>query len=399
MALMDVDEARSRILAHTRCGRAQHVPLSEAGGRVLAQDVVARLTQPPFHASAMDGYGVQATDVNQSGGTLHIIGEAAAGRLYDGVVGQGQAVRIFTGAPIPRGVDTVVIQEDTTLLNPHLVKINKAQDINKNIRPLGGDFHAGDTLLKAGHFMTPAALALCAAAGHGKLDVAARPRVALLATGDELVEAGSMPKAGQIVASNSHALAEIIRIHGAEVINLGIVPDEVHMIRQAIEAAQTHGADILLTSGGVSVGAYDLIQQVMRKAGMQLDFWKIAMRPGKPLMFGRLPATGKDQDILVLGVPGNPVSSIVTAHLFLVPMLEKMAGKYPDFTLHEAILTAPLGKNGPRRHYIRACMTRSKSDEIMVTPNPSFDSSLLSVLAQANCLIRVIVSAHENRQG
>jgi len=433
MGFLDVDQARVRILTQTRCGHSQRVALREAGGRVLAQDVVARLTQPPFHASAMDGYGVKAADVSEAGVTLHIIGEAAAGRLYDGVVEKGQAVRIFTGAPIPRGVDRVVIQEDTILLEENLVHINKAQGTNKNIRPLGGDFQAGEILLIAGHLMTPAALALCAAAGHAELDVMARPRVALLSTGDELVEAGHLPKAGQIIASNAHALAEIIRIHGGEVINLGIVPDDTQAIKQAIETAHAGRADILLTSGGVSVGDYDLVQQVMREEGMQLDFWKIAMRPGKPLMFGRMLkqfpksvkrfsdkncgknkelerstepseiktalASDQEKDILVLGVPGNPVSSIVTAHLFLVPMLEKMAGKQPNLTLHEAILTAPLGKNGPRRHYIRAQMTYGENGERMVTPNPSFDSSLLSVLAQANCLIVVPENNPEQAQG
>jgi len=400
MTVMDVDEALACILAQTKRAAMQHVPLSEAGGRILAKDVVARLTQPPFAASAMDGYAVRAQDVQIFGTQLQIIGEAAAGRLYEGEVGQGQAVRIFTGAPIPRGADTVVIQEDTTLFKKNLVKINHILEINKNIRPSGGDFCANDTVLKAGHVLTPAALALCAAAGHDALDVVARPRVGILSTGDELVEAGCVPQAGQIVASNAHALVEIVRSHGGEAVNLGIVRDEEQVIKQAIEAAQAQGIDILLTIGGVSVGAYDLVQQVLRTVGMQLDFWKIAMRPGKPLMFGRLPADHhQNKEILVLGLPGNPVSSIVTAHLFLVPMLEKMAGYPLSFTLHEAILTAPLGANGSRRHYIRAHMTQTRGGDRLVTPDPNVDSSLLSVLVRANCLIVVPENAPAQQAG
>jgi len=344
---------------------------------------------------------VRAQDVRDVGARLHIIGEAAAGRFYDGTLMQGQAVRIFTGAPVPKGADTVVIQEDTSLIEPTIVEIRNQVKIHANIRPLGGDFHANTLLLASSSLLTPAALSLCAAAGHGQVDVIVKPRVALVSTGDELVEAGCVPKEGQIVASNFHGLAEIVRLHGGEVLNLGIVPDKAQAIEQAIEAACAQQADILLTSGGVSVGAYDLVQEVLCAAGMQLDFWKIAMRPGKPLMFGRLPIsqTVPERDILVLGLPGNPVSAMVSAHLFLVPMLEKMAGLPQSFALYEAILTTPLPANGPRRHYIRAHMTKSNSGEILVAADSSFDSSLLSVLARANCLIVVPENSPERKKG
>jgi len=397
-AMIDVDEALTRILAHTPQLLSQHVILDHAGGRILAQDVVAQLTQPPFAASAMDGYALCAeSDEIQVGTKFILVGEAAAGQLFDRPVKSRECVRIFTGAPIPDGVDTVVIQEDTRLLADRQVEITRATKQNKNIRPLGGDFKKEDKVLVAGKLLTPACLALAAAAGHKTLDVMARPRVGILSTGDELIEVGKTPKAGQIIASNAQALAEIVRLNGGEAVDLGLVGDNHIALAEALDHAKESGLDILLTSGGASVGDYDLVQEALRKASMKLDFWKIAMRPGKPLMFGLLPASGKN--ILVLGLPGNPVSSIVAAHLFLVPMLEKMQKKAFSFNMKVARLRVPLEKNGARRHYLRATMEQKSNGEIWVEQVHSTDSSLISVLAQANCLIVMEANAPAQAAG
>jgi len=384
MALINVDEALERILARTPQCKARLVHLDQAGGLVLAQDLTAQLTQPPFHASAMDGYALHAPDGAKQGAIFRLIGEAAAGSLFHGAVSDGEAVRIFTGSSIPNGADTVVIQEDTRLLDEGQIEITKFTEKGKNIRPLGGDFHAGDKVLLAGQRLTPARLALAAAAGYDKFFVTARPRVGILSTGDELIKPGQKPAAGQIIASNAQALAEIVRLHGGEAVDLGLVGDDRAALARALEYAKAAGLDILVTSGGASVGDYDLVQEALKAAAMQLDFWKIAMRPGKPLMFGMLPAT---EDILVLGLPGNPVSSIVAAHLFLVPMLEKMQGIAYSFNMKPARLKKPVEKNGPRRHYLRGTMEQGAEGEIWVEPASSADSSLLSVLAQADCLI------------
>jgi len=384
MALIDVDEALTRILARTPKLKARRAGLDQAGGLELAQDVFACLTQPPFAASAMDGYAIRAIDADQAGKKLDLIGEAAAGTLFDGEVGNGDAVRIFTGSVVPHGADTVIMQEDTRRLDERQIEVVCPVEKGKNIRPLGGDFKKQDKVLSSGQCLTPARLALAAAAGHAMLDVVPRPRVGILSTGDELVAVGQKPKDGQIIASNGQALAEIVRLHGGEVVDLGLVGDNHAALADALERAKAAQLDILVTSGGASVGDYDLVQAALNMANMELDFWKIAMRPGKPLMFGTLPAT---PDILVLGLPGNPVSSIVTAHLFLVPILEKMQGKAYSFNLQSAKLKVPVEKNGWRRHYLRATMEQRPDGEIWVEPAASADSSLLSVLAGSNCLI------------
>jgi len=399
MALLDVDEALARILALTKRLSSQRVSLGQAGGRVLAQDVVAKLTQPPFAASAMDGYAVCVGEGGcQAGQQFRLMGEVAAGQLFGGEVGEGEALRIFTGAPLPLGADTVVIQEDICLTGGGGIEVTRTTDRGKNIRPAGGDFVKGEHVLTVGLALTPARLALVAAAGYAVLDVFSRPRVGILSTGDELVAVGQQPQAGQIIASNAQALSEIVRLNGGEVIDLGLVGDEREALAQAIDTARAAEVDILVTSGGASVGDYDLVQEVLQQADMQLDFWKIAMRPGKPLIFGSLPCA-KGRNALVLGLPGNPVSSIVTAHLFLVAMLEKMQGRALSFALKPARLKAPLASNGSRRHYLRARMERKHDGEIWVEPAVSADSSLLSILAHSDCLIVMAENAPAQESG
>lgn len=396
MALLSVDDALARLLAGTSVLASETVPLHEAGGRVLATPVVAVLTQPPFAASAMDGYALHACDIQNTPVRLAIIGEAAAGHAFSGKIGAGEAVRIFTGAPVPDTADTIIVQEKTKRIDDTTVEISESAALNKNIRPVGGDFKQEDTVLPRGQVLTPAALALAAAAGHDAVEVIGRPRVAILSTGDELVPAGTRPGANRIVASNAYGIGEIARLHGTEIINLGIAPDEHKAICRAVDEAIRQKTDILVISGGVSAGDYDLVQDVLKEAGMVPDFWKIAMRPGKPLMSGILPA---NLPLRVLGLPGNPVSSLVTAHVFLVPVIEKMSGRTYAPQILTASLKSPLAANGSRRHYIRAIAQHDTEGEITVTPLANQDSSLLSVMAQSNCLIVHEADAPEQTKG
>ncbi len=358
---------------------AQRCSLLDAAGRVLAAPVAARLTQPPFNASAMDGYAVRAADVAAAPVTLRIIGESAAGHGFRGELKAGEAVRIFTGAPIPTGADAIVIQEDTTRDGDHVTVRDGTIDPSY-VRPRGGDFIAGDELLTPGRRLTPRDITLAAAMGHAELVVLRPPRVAILATGDELVLPGIMPQTDQIVCSNTFGIAAMVRAAGGEPVLLGIAADTARSLEQKVDEAAT--CDILVTAGGASVGDHDLVAPVLTAQGMALDFWKIAMRPGKPLMFGHLNAQR------VLGLPGNPVSSLVCARLFLLPLVRALLGlnPEPDRTL-TARTTQPLAANGPRAHYMRATSRIAADGQVEVTPVRSQDSSLMSPLAKADCLI------------
>ncbi|WP_297322728.1 gephyrin-like molybdotransferase Glp [uncultured Bartonella sp.] len=383
MPLINVDESLKRLLAVTETLEIKLTPLSEIGqDQVLAQDIVAELTEPPFRSSAMDGYAIRFNDYHQSA-KFKLVGESAAGNGYDGRIQKNEAVRIFTGAPVPDDADTVIIQEDATELDD-MVSFTQAPSRGANIRPCGGNFKKGENVLKAGRVMTPSALALCAATGHGNIYVIRRPKIAILATGDELVAAGKTPGKDQIICSNSYGLAYLARAHHCDVIDLGIARDDETSIREKIGRAKREKVDLLLTSGGVSVGKYDLVQSVLKSEGLVLDFWKVAMRPGKPLMFGVLPAEHK---MLVLGLPGNPVSSMICGHVFLVPILEKLSGRSYRPHIEEALLAVPLPENGPRRHFVRANLTVNAKGERWVTPVRSQDSSLIRLMANANCLI------------
>ena len=379
MALLPVASALEQILSGIASPAEEMVSVFAADGRVLTRDLVAMFTQPPFAASAMDGYAVYGQDAAPVGARWTVVGESAAGRGFAGRVGPGEAVRIFTGAPVPADCATVVIQEDVAR-DGDVIVATDATASGANIRRAGNDFAQGDVLLKRGHRLDPHALTLAAAMGHGEVPVARRPVVAILATGDELVPPGARPGPDQIVSSNPAGIAALVVRAGGVPLQLGIVADRMADLRAAI--AQARGADILITIGGASVGDHDLVGPALKEEGIDLAFWKVAIRPGKPLMFGRLDATR------VMGLPGNPVSALITARVFLVPLIHALLGIEPEARdLETAILSQPLEANGPRLHLMRAKLGRDASGALTVTPMPSQDSSLLSALVEADCLI------------
>ena len=327
MALMPVAEALQKVLADATPLAPEDVALSDAIGRVLAENLAALRTQPPVAVSAMDGYAVRASDVMQAPVTLKLIGEVAAGHPFDGQVGAGQTARIFTGGVMPTGSDTVVIQELATRTGDS-VTIQKQTAKGRNVRLQGIDFAKDQVLLHKGTRLGDRDLMLAAAMNHARLSVHRRPRVAILATGDELVPPGSNPRSGEIVYSNGFAIAALARHEGAEAHDLGIARDRVEDIAAAVRRAREYGADILVTCGGASVGEHDLVQRALAAEGLALSFWRVALRPGHPMMHGRLGA------LQVLGVPGNPVSAYVCAFLFLVPLIRRLSGQRTDDRLN-----------------------------------------------------------------
>ncbi|MEM1432041.1 MAG: gephyrin-like molybdotransferase Glp [Pseudomonadota bacterium] len=350
----------------------EEVALASAGGRVLAADIVATRAQPPFAASAMDGYAVRAADLRQ-GASLRVIGEAPAGQAFAGAVRDGEAVRIFTGAPLPTGADTILIQEDTET-GPDGLRILDVPEPGAHIRPAGGDFLPGASL-PAPRRLGPGDIALAAAMNVPRLTVRRRPVISLIATGDELVQPGEDPRPDQIVASNTFGLKIMLEAAGAECRLLPIARDTADSLRAVFDLAS--GSDLIVSVGGASVGDYDLVGQVAAELGMERAFYKVAMRPGKPLMAGRLGAAP------LVGLPGNPVSAMVCGYIFLMPMLDVLLGLPQQAVRREAARLGPaLGKNGPREHYMRA---RLEGDT--VTPFGNQDSSLLSILSRANVLL------------
>jgi molybdopterin molybdotransferase len=376
--LLRLEEAQARLLALGAPLAREEVAIGEADGRWLAEDVAALVAQPPCDVSAMDGWAVRAAD---GADPRHVVGVSAAGAGFRGTIGRGETVRIFTGAPVPTGADAVVLQEDAAL-EGEWVRIVAVDAVTpgRHIRRAGQDFRANDTLARAGQQLSPARIGLLAAGGHGRLGVRRAPRVAVLATGSELVPPGVVPKPPRIVSSNGAMIAALARRAGARVSDHGIVADDRHATRRALAAA-AGGADVLVTIGGASVSAHDLVRPALADLGGRLDFWRIAIRPGKPLLAGRL------GDAIVLGLPGNPVSAFVCALLLLCPLLRHLAGAAdPMPKERRGRAGAAVEANGARRAFLRARLDE-QSGEPLVTPAPVQDSAMLSVLAASDVLL------------
>jgi len=378
--LLGVEEALLRVLACVEApAPVEDVPLSDATGRTLARDIAALRTQPPFANSAMDGYAVRTADA-RAGAQLAVIGESAAGRAFAGRMSAGQAVRIFTGAPLPDGADAVLMQENGEREGDALL-CREAVSPYENVRHEGVDFRAGEPLLLAGRRLTPRDVGLAAAANHASLPVHRRPKIAILATGDELVPPGAPIGPAQIVSSNNFVTKGVVEAAGGVAVDLGLARDDRAELARAM--ARAEGCDVLVTLGGASVGDYDLVQEVLKSEGLALDFWRIAMRPGKPLMLGRLNRR------IVLGLPGNPTSSYVCAVLFLRPLLRAMLGDLEagaDPTVF-AVLGTDVGPNGARQDYVRSAMSWGADGILRVHPEGDQDSSLVGVLARARALL------------
>ena len=380
--LLPVADAQQRLLDRAMpVMQTENILLSNADGRVLGDDLRAKLTQPPFDASAMDGYALRAIDAPQIGKVLDVIGTAAAGHAFSGSVGKDQAVRIFTGAPVPEGADAVLIQEDAEVLENGQIRTDFEVVTGRHIRPRGQDFAEGETVLRRGTELGFAELTVAAAMNHAELPVYRKPVVAVLATGDELIAPGGSPNASQIVASNTFGVSALARNAGAYILDLGIVADNDTLIREAIAKAVAAGADVLVTLGGASVGDHDLVQAALKSQGMELDFWRIAMRPGKPLMVGNI---GTMQ---VLGLPGNPVASLVCSLLFLEPLIRKLSHRQPATRETTARTATPLKANDQRQDYLRAHIISHENGQPVVEAFTKQDSSMMKIMAQSDCLI------------
>src|SRR5215472_8341971 len=377
--MISVEKALKRLLEPLKPLAAEQVALADAFGRVLAEPLIARRTQPPAALSAMDGYAVRASDVASVPARLRVVGSVPAGQSYARAVNSGEAVRIFTGAPLPAGADAIVIQEDTER-DGDIVIVRQVAPKGRYVRPAGLDFVAGAEGLPARRLLTARDIGLAAGMDRPWLMVHRRPRVAILSTGDEIVMPGEPIGPNQIVSSNSLALGAFVSACGAEPLQLGIAADTPDSVRHLAEGAR--GADLLITTGGASVGEHDLVKDSLRADGLELDFWQIAMRPGKPLMVGRY------RDTAMVGLPGNPVSTLVCALIFLKPAIERLSGldpvAEPPVT---ARLAVPLGANDRRQDYLRATLARASDGELEAKPFEKQDSSMMSLLARSDCLV------------
>ncbi len=380
--MLSVAEALRRVLADARALPTEMAPLHQARGRTLAADLVALRTQPPVAMSAMDGYALRVGDLADLATPLRLVGESAAGARYAASLGPGEIVRIFTGAPVPDGADTILIQECARTEGDRVFATEMPR-LGRHIRGAGLDFSKGEVLLKAGRRLAASELALAAAMNHPMLPVTRKPVVAIIATGDELARPGEPVGPDQIVASNSYAIAALTEAAGGIPLDLGIVRDDFPALEAAIAAARDGKADVLVTLGGASVGDHDLVKTALAKEGMELGFWRIAMRPGKPLIHGRLGS------MAILGLPGNPVSSIVCGALFLMPLIRALLGD-PEAgrdRSEPAILGAPIKANDKRQDYPRASLEPRADGTPVATPHAEQDSSMLRVLAQSSCLV------------
>ena len=374
--MISVQDAISALTQHRAAGADVLTPLSKALGGRLARDVLAKVTLPPRDASAMDGYAVRFSDVGKAGAQLTVIGEAPAGSPFRGAVGQGEAVRIFTGGAVPEGADHIVIQENASR-EGDILTTTTTNETRRHIRKAGIDFTKGETLIAAGTQLSPAHIALAAAANHDTLPIYKRPVIALIANGDELKEPGSPVQEGDVISSNAAGLGALIQSWGGEVMDMGIAKDSVAAITALIEAASA--ADIIVPIGGASVGDYDYMRTAFKEAGLELVFEKIAVRPGKPTWFGKL---GEQR---VLGLPGNPASATVCAHLFLKILMNRA----DNIVTTKAKLTQALSANGPRETFARGRTEVSVDGIAKVTPFPRQDSSLMTPFAKANVLLRL----------
>lgn len=381
MSLLPVDEALDRLLDGAEPKGEEQVSISNAHGRILSQSITSKRAQPPFNASAMDGYAVRYMDANTVGMTLRVVGESAAGHRFSGSIGQGEAVRIFTGAPVPDDADTILIQENTKAVQDNIIEVIDPAQANRHIRLKGVDFDEDQMLLKKSRYLDYSALTLTACMNQSHVSVFQKPNVCVLATGDELVEPGGTPDENQIISSNSYGVNALCSNAGANVHDLGIASDNMDDIKARVQKAIDSKADILVTIGGASVGDYDLVQKALVDMGMELNFWKIAMRPGKPLMFGKL------GDMRFMGLPGNPASCLVTAILFLAPLVRKLAGNPALQIIQKAKTTIDLPENAERQDYMRARIERDENGDLIATPFSRQDSSLVRVFADANGLL------------
>ena len=380
--MISVDEARQRIAAAMRPVGIEPVPLDQALGRILAEDVAARVSQPPVAVSAMDGYAVRGADVQSVPATLRRVGEAPAGGSYPGTVNAGEAVRIFTGGPLPAGADTVVLQENTEAQGDQVL-VREVTALGRHVRAAGLDFQTGQVLLRSGRALRARDIGLAAAMNVPSLRVRKRPRVAVLSTGSELVHAGGATGPTRVVDANGPALAAVLRSFGAEPVPLGIARDDIATLQEA--AARARGTDLFLTLGGASVGEHDLIQKALGPLGLAVDFWKVAIRPGKPLMFGTMKSPGSE--LPVLGLPGNPVSALVCALLFVRAAIDGLLGRAPEDPTIAATLGRDVEANDTRQDYMRSQLARGEDGALVATPLPRQDSSMLASLAASGCLV------------
>ncbi len=395
--LIPATDALQIILRDAAPQTSELVKLRQANGRVLKSDLNALRTQPPFDASAMDGYAVRQQDITNLPVRLKVIGQSAAGHPYRGSIGNNEAIRIFTGAQVPDQTDTIIIQENTQT-DSESVNILKGNSPGKFIRQAGLDFREGDCLLQSGRVIDPQSISLAASMNHPQLEVWKKPVAAILATGDELVLPGNSLAQGEIIASNSFALASIVEEAGGEALDMGIAKDKVESLIEHVQSAISQGADIIITIGGASVGDHDLVLPAMQKIGFEFEFSKIAMRPGKPFLFAKNQSTGKT--IRMLGLAGNPVSSIIAGQVFVRPLINAMAGLPEAHSKpQQAILGCDLKANDERQEYMRVLINVDDHGTLIATPFETQDSSMLANLNRADALLIRAINAPAANSG